>query len=267
MTNHKWRIFCNTENTWTYGTTESTEVPPTVCFTDINHVVNLNSYRLINEKKITNFSICTDPDNPSGTGSILLEKFLNIKPQTIPTIPETGSISVFVDSTDGQMKLIDSDGVIKSLIQDSNTNTVMVGIMKDVKSAGNDGGDFPKQTWVDRELNTLIGNANSRISLNSNKFTLQAGKYIIDAKSPSYDVDDNLLRLYNITDSSVETYGMVAFSEKGDIATLIHYISISSSKQFKIQHRCEKKKDNYGLGRATGFGTEVYSVVKIDVLE
>lgn len=46
----KWRIYCNTESTWTYGWLEESHGPPVKCFNDTTHDVNLQSSLIIDSK-------------------------------------------------------------------------------------------------------------------------------------------------------------------------------------------------------------------------
>jgi len=44
---------------------------------------------------------------------------------------------------------------------------------------------------------------------------------------------------------------------------LVTVITITSPTSFEIRHICGITKDTYGFGRATDFGTEIYTRVRI----
>lgn len=140
--------------------------------------------------------------------------------------------------------------------------------VKDVKSSGTAGGTFTSGAWQTRDLNTLEGDTGF-ISLSSNQFTLQPGKYEIEAFAPASTVDLHQAKLYNITDSSDEIIGQAGYERNGsndaDSTSIIKgQVTITSSKTFEIQHRCSTTGTTIGFGRAGSFGVgEVYTQVKI----
>lgn len=144
-----------------------------------------------------------------------------------------------------------------------NQNRDTTCVIKDIKSAGTNGGTFEKDTWVQRTLNTVEGNV-SFLSLNNNQITLNPGRFYINIKSPTFNVQNNQIRLANITDSTY-IYGTNAFS--ASVMTnseLTTFITITEQKVFEIEHICSKTNTNDGFGRATGFDSnEVYTTVVI----
>lgn len=44
---NKWRIYCTTENKWSYGWLEDNSLPPANCFNDTTHIVNLESVNIV----------------------------------------------------------------------------------------------------------------------------------------------------------------------------------------------------------------------------
>lgn len=48
-----WRIYCETEQDWTYGYLDDTQGTPSTCFTDTEHIVNGNSQQQMNETSLT----------------------------------------------------------------------------------------------------------------------------------------------------------------------------------------------------------------------
>ena len=140
-------------------------------------------------------------------------------------------------------------------------------IIEDQKPSGTNGGTFTSGTWRTRDLNTLVFNHNSLASLSNNRFTLPAGTYCIDWDAPAYRVNRHKTALYNYSSSTIVAYGTSELSSEGgatmnrSVGTKV--VTISSSTSFTIQHICQSSYNNSGFGRATDFGTEVYTRVRI----
>lgn len=147
-----------------------------------------------------------------------------------------------------------------------------VAFLKDVKSSGTLGGTFTSGAFRTRDLNTLEGDI-SFVSLSSNRFTLSAGEYIVEASAPGHRIANNKILLVNITDNvnaaigTSEYFRPDAAAEGQGRSWLEGQISITSSKQFEIQHRCDLTFSAYGLGTGTAYGiSEVYTQVKLTKL-
>jgi hypothetical protein len=143
--------------------------------------------------------------------------------------------------------------------------------IKDVKSSGTDGGTFTSGAWQTRDLNTLEGDTGF-ISLASDQFILSPGKYDIYATAPGININDNVAKLRNITDSTDDIIGSVSNTSvgtgEGNIATVMGQITITSSKTFELQHQCETTRATDGYGRAAGFTVSaIYSQIKIRKLK
>jgi hypothetical protein len=142
----------------------------------------------------------------------------------------------------------------------------LVATIEDQKSSGTDGGDFTSGAWRTRDLNTVSGDV-SIVSLNSNQFTLQPGKYIIDASASALSVDRHKCRIRNITDGTnyigtVELSDSSASTSNRTFATA--NISISEAKVFELQHYGQTTELGVGFGSALNDGTvEVYSKITI----
>ena len=156
------------------------------------------------------------------------------------------------------------------------SSDILVTFLKDVKSNGTNGGtynagssDGGPDDWKTRILNTEEGNMGSKVTLASNQFTIEAGKYRIMASAPAYHVRDHQIRLYNITDTSVECYGSTEYSRNAQTRSyLACYLHLTTPKTFKIQHKCQSTNTGDGLGRAVGFGnSEIYTMVTITELQ
>lgn len=144
-----------------------------------------------------------------------------------------------------------------------------VAYLKDVKAAGTNGGTATSGSFATRTLNTVSGDS-SFVSLSSNQFTLQPGTYKIKASAPAHRVEEHVIKLRNITDSTDSIIGEAARSGSGGnyavtTSSLSDTISITSAKTFEIQHRVASTFATTGLGFAANLGvSEVYTQVEIE---
>lgn len=140
-------------------------------------------------------------------------------------------------------------------------------ILKDIKTSGTAGGTFTSGAWQTRTLNTLEGD-NSFVSLSSNQFTLSPGTYEIEAIAPGFVVGSHTAKLRNITDSSDTLIGSSMSAQTSyngnNTSNIYGVITITGSKTFEIQHRCQTTFGTSGFGTSSSFGvSEVYTQVKI----
>lgn len=147
--------------------------------------------------------------------------------------------------------------------------TPLVAYLKDVKPSGTAGGTFTSGAWRTRTLNTVEGDS-SIVSLSANQFTLAAGKYEIEAYAPAFVVNNNKIRLRNITSSMDSIIGdnglihVVSGIPYNTGSRLTGSLNLTASNTFEIQHYCTATRDTDGFGPPSSFGVnEVYTIVKI----
>ena len=142
-------------------------------------------------------------------------------------------------------------------------------IIADQKANGTESGTFTSGDWRTRDLNTELRDIDGIVSISSNQFTLAAGSYLVKASAPGKRVNIHQIRLQNITDSTTVEYGTCeqAYGGSSYIVTrsfLSAQFTISASKVFEIQHRCDTTASNTGFGQDVTFGNvEVYTLVEI----
>ncbi len=143
-------------------------------------------------------------------------------------------------------------------------------ILEDQKTSGTDGGTFTSGADRTRTLNTETRDALSLCSLASNQFTLAAGTYYIEWSAPAYQVNAHQTMLYDVTGAAVLKRGRSSYTTNsgnplGDqtISSGCHVFTIGSSNVFEIRHRCGSSTTTNGFGVAGGFGTEIFTEVKI----
>ena len=129
----------------------------------------------------------------------------------------------------------------------------------DEKPLGTDGGTFPGGSWQTRDL-TSVNQDGSFVNLSNNEFTLSVGHYILSFESPAYNVNSHQIRLYNVSDGSVETNGSTSYAPSTCThSRLNHYLELTSSKTFRIEHRCSISQADNGYGIASNWGPEIYT--------
>jgi len=116
-------------------------------------------------------------------------------------------------------------------------------VICDQKTQNTDGGAGTTGSWIRRDLNTEISDADGIVSISSNQFTLAAGSYLIKCSAPSYRADYHQIRLYDSTGSAVVQTGTSEFSyNSGDPVPqtrsfLFARVTPSASNIYEIQHR------------------------------
>lgn len=140
--------------------------------------------------------------------------------------------------------------------------------IKDVKSSGTNGGTFTSGAWQTRDLNTLSGDTEF-VSLASNQFTLQPGKYEIKASASAVAVNKHNIKLRNITDSTDDIIGSTSYASSSagpgyTSSELKSTVEITSAKTFEIQHYGETTRVADGFGPASvGSVDSVFTQVEI----
>jgi hypothetical protein len=125
-------------------------------------------------------------------------------------------------------------------------------IIADQKTAGTSGGTFTSGAWRVRDLNTEITDADGIVSISSNKFTLQAGTYLIKVSAPAFRVSKHMARLENDTDGTVVAYGTsehtLASNEITTRSIIMYRGTITGAKAFEVSHQCQDDKSGNGFG-------------------
>lgn len=138
--------------------------------------------------------------------------------------------------------------------------------LRDEKSAGTAGGDFTSGSWQTRVLNTEAQDTGSHCTLASNQFALLAGTYEITARAPGHACVQHQTRLQNVTDATTTLVGSPSISRAASLmptdSWVIGRFTITATKTFELQHRCNTTRATDGLGTAGNFAvTEVYAEV------
>ena len=185
-------------------------------------------------------------------------------------------------SSDVAFKLPNADGSANQVIKTDGSGNLgfttpaaalfsSYAIIADQKTAGSYGGTFNNGSWRTRDLNTEIADADGIVTISNNKFTLQAGTYLVKAQAPAYKVNRHMIRMMNETDGSAVAYGTSEYARESDHpqthSFLITRFTISAAKEFEISHRCETSNDTSGFGIESNSNftvpNEQYTMVEI----
>lgn len=129
-------------------------------------------------------------------------------------------------------------------------------ILEDRKASGG-GGSFSSGAWRHRDINTEVYDPDNLISISSNQFTVVNDGWV-EWTAPGYRCEDHMSRLYNVTNSTVASYGTYGKSDnQTDLTQDISFggARVEAGKTYRIEHRCNVSASGEGFGRgAAVFG-------------
>lgn len=143
-------------------------------------------------------------------------------------------------------------------------------IAQELQTNGSNSGDTPvSATYVVRTLNNLAYNV-AGASLSSNKLTLPAGVWRLEATAPARAVNQHRIKIVNVTDTTNVDVGPVEYSQRetggGTVvqttARAIGIVTITASKEFRVEHwvNTEVALDGSSFGVAASSGdSEIYT--------
>jgi len=125
----------------------------------------------------------------------------------------------------------------------------------DQKLFTNPGGGYTANTWTTRDLNQVEGNLG--VTLSNNQFTLPSGKFMLNATSPGYKINEFQITLKNVTDNNVTAIGSNGYSESSSAlavssSTVYSYIENPENKTYEIQIFGTATQEYDGLGKPMG---------------
>lgn len=138
-----------------------------------------------------------------------------------------------------------------------------------IQTSGTNGGSSVSGSWNTLTLNTELHDTHNLGTLSGNQITLQPGSYRFSGRGSLYASDRCQVRLYNVTDAgSVGNQTVLnAFSNAGTynyaIAECFGRFTITTTKVFRLEYRCETSQATVGLGVATSWGNECYSSLEL----
>lgn len=124
--------------------------------------------------------------------------------------------------------------------------------VRDEKTASTSGGASSATTDNVRTLNTVVTNEITGASLGSNRITLPAGTYFIEASAPAFLVNRHRILFYNITDSAVALLGMNKYADSTasahNTSDLTGRLILGAEKVLELRHYTESARASNGLG-------------------
>jgi hypothetical protein len=137
--------------------------------------------------------------------------------------------------------------------------------VSETESSGTSAGASVTGSWITRVLNTKDSDTASIASLGSNLVTLPAGTYLVKATVPFNGTENTQTRLYDTTHSTLLLNGTCVYgtpSTSSAYSNIIGIITLSSQSALAVQYQCSYAAATNGLGQASSFGTEVYTVAE-----
>jgi len=177
--------------------------------------------------------------------------------------------TIVYDNTDGNFVGLDNTGSWQQLTNSS--QSFKYAKLWEQESDSTAGGTSTGSSWNTRVLNQE-SDPYGIVTLSSNRFTLEAGTYVIRVHAPAYKPTSHRLRIYNYSDSSTEhlgtNYHIDSAVNATDIAEVSGLVTISAQKTFQVDHWIENGVTSNGLGTASGDSeVEVYTTVEIIQLQ
>ena len=255
---YTYRYYCVTESK---NISQQSLTTPTVCVNNSGHTIDLSSVTITHKPKTAAYVGLSNVKN-------ILDNLTAITdPLSTDNSMNNISFSVgskWINNLTGQTYTatnIDNSGNITWYIPGSKS-----WIFRDEKPRGTNGGDFTADIWQTRVLNTTTYTHGNQVIIdNSNNIILSHGTYVIRASAAANYVDNNQLRLFDVSNNTAVTYGTVINCGYGTStqAALNYNVDIETANIYQIQHICASTRLIDGFGQAVGLGTEVYCEVVI----
>lgn len=137
----------------------------------------------------------------------------------------------------------------------------------DEKAANTPGGSITAGSFITRDLNTVVVDADGIVSLSSNQVTLQAGTYRFKGYTMGHAIGNIKARFRNVTDGANVDISSNGFQSTAGIVSYAHFsgrFTIASAKVFELQMRSSISRGTDGLGLQGNIGeNERYSELEI----
>jgi hypothetical protein len=177
-----------------------------------------------------------------------------------------GSFSLQAPSSSSNNRVLTlPDSADGTIAKTSDINFTSYAIIADQKASNVSGGSFTNNGDRTRDLNTVITDPDSIVSISSNQFTLQAGTYLIRGYASAYAVFRNLAWVYDVTGSTnLPSFGTAEYGSSDQHRSLfLCRKTISSANVFEIRHRSQETRATNGFGVSSLIATNTYTFVEI----
>jgi len=125
---------------------------------------------------------------------------------------------------------------------------------RDEKPNGTPGGTFTSAIWQTRDINTIVEDDDSIISIAANQITIVPGTFYTRIKCPSLRVQSNVARFVDILDLNTPILdGTNEFSSPASFGSnsssvIRGFFTIAVSTTFEIHHQCYLTRATHGFG-------------------
>lgn len=145
--------------------------------------------------------------------------------------------------------------------------------VREEQNSGTNGGTCTGGSWQTRTINTVVVNQITSASLASNKITLPAGTYYIDATAPASMVNGHKAILYDTTSSADILTGTSEYSDSSGNnfdgyantrSRIVGQFTLAAAHDLEVRHRSQATRNTSGFGCDTSTGLkEVFTEVLI----
>jgi len=202
--------------------------------------------------RITVLSVQRAAGGGSAQAQVIPDKSL------VPVGGTTGQVLAKATATD-------YDGVWTTITPGVPAGSVVVLANRQNQNVG--GGTTTKDIWNTMPLNTEINDSGGHCSLSSNRFTLTAGTYLVNAFTPLWQNNASQIRLRNITAGSTLLTGVsgyVGAAVNAAITSALYGVfTVAASQQLEIQVYVIDTKADTGFGTPANIGEETYGQVML----
>ena len=140
-------------------------------------------------------------------------------------------------------------------------------VIAEERVAGQNAGDFSAGAWRQRNLNTIRVNTILASMISPPILVLPRGVYEVRGSAPAHQVNTHKLRLQSLTHGVTLLMGTSEYAYQGIPVTtrsvLTGRIWLVEDTEMTLQHRCGTTRASDGMGRSTGWQTEVYAVLEL----
>lgn len=129
-----------------------------------------------------------------------------------------------------------------------------------------DSGEFQQGAWRTRDLNRLLA-GDEIASLGSNRLSIPAGQYRVNARAPAFIVDAHQAKLRDITNNVDLAIGSSAYADAGNGAQTDSIVKgefvVTGPVDVELQHQCATTRSTNGFGVRTVFSIDVYAELEL----
>jgi len=205
--------------------------------------------------------------NASGTGTLTISAPNTNTDRTL-TLPD-GAGEILTDAStlsssnlSGALPAI--DGSALTGLSSGNSTAIYTYF----RNNNTEGGTNTAGAWTTYPFNTEYSDPDGIGTLSSSQITLGAGKYLITFSIDMYKWNEEVVVLYNVSDSTEIGRGNNGRAGSGDTSANqsvgFGYLDCSTSKTISVRYYCNRSESTFGYGVPAGIGyTECYGILTV----